>query len=364
MLSKFKNKPVNDKMFIYILASTMLLSIILIIEIIVLKYPLQHTITWIFAIILSGVSLYFFYLNKYMTAIKGIFFVIMIFAILPYGWSLSDVRSPFPLAYAFVILIAQCNLLTGKLRISLNIGLVIVTITMLFLDIKMPELYPVIEDKNLIKDIFIQVPILFGVSYFLLVAYANDLQYKNAQLEKISTIDHLTGLYNRRYLYEYLEKLQQSSGNRKNIIVGMIDVNKFKDINDMYGHIIGDRVLIQIAKHIRKICTQSAIICRTGGDEFIIIMEYTESFSINTFIKDFQETSIECEDIPNITYSGGFIICGLKTPIDMMITNADKNMYKAKSELPLKLHNRIVFTNLIKDHIQSNEQPFVSFETV
>lgn len=133
--------------------------------------------------------------------------------------------------------------------------------------------------------------------------------------------------------------------NHTKIILGVIDVNNFKSINDHYGHIAGDKALIQIASCLRLICEPSAIISRTGGDEFLVILEYSNDYLIDVLINNFENVSIKIteknfENMPPITISGGFIVCSLNKPIDEMIAKADKNMYIAKT----KENNGIVLT--------------------
>ena len=349
MLNTLKEKRIVDKMFIYILIAAIVISLLLIIEIIVLGYPLHHMVTWIGAIILSGVSLYLYYLNRFVNIIKATFFVLMTFLVLPYGWLLSDIRSPFPLAYAFIILISVINLLEGRLRIILTIGITLVVTGMLILNVIHPQLFPVIEKSQLIMDALIQVPITVGASCFLLAAFANDLRNKNTKLKKLSVIDDLTGLFNRRYIYEIFDRMQYNSHDKRKIIIGILDVNKFKSINDNYGHIIGDQVLISIANHIEAIFPSSAIISRTGGDEFIVILDYSDDFNTDKFIEKFKKSKLEfihyelINSIP-ITISGGFVVCSITASIDTMISKADKNMYQAKMSGRLSLDNSVVIT--------------------
>lgn len=89
---------------------------------------------------------------------------------------------------------------------------------------------------------------------------------------KNANTDFLTGLYNRRYVYEYIEQKEEQY-----ITIFCIDLNKFKSINDIYGHQEGDRVLVLTARVLQE-CMPEALIARVGGDEFMIVMygEHTE----------------------------------------------------------------------------------------
>ena len=96
-------------------------------------------------------------------------------------------------------------------------------------------------------------------------------------LEKLISVDTLTKINNRHSLYPYLEKkMHLISASKNNLYVMMIDANKFKDINDTYGHLEGDRCLIRIANVLKEACSglpHRAYICRYGGDEFMVIVE-------------------------------------------------------------------------------------------
>ncbi len=92
-------------------------------------------------------------------------------------------------------------------------------------------------------------------------------------LKEQSIRDTLTGLYNRRFLEETLEKeIHRASRSQTKIAVMMLDIDYFKQFNDLYGHDAGDAVLQAVAGLLQKSVRQEDIVCRYGGEEFIIIM--------------------------------------------------------------------------------------------
>jgi diguanylate cyclase (GGDEF)-like protein len=116
------------------------------------------------------------------------------------------------------------------------------------------------------------------------------LKRLNEKLKEVSVTDSLTGLKNRRYLYEFIESrvaavnrrtedtqksktLSQKVDITPSIFFIMIDLDGFKTINDTYGHAAGDQVLIQVRDTLRASCRESDIIIRWGGDEFLIVGE-------------------------------------------------------------------------------------------
>ena len=100
-----------------------------------------------------------------------------------------------------------------------------------------------------------------------------ELTRLSKQLEQAADHDALTGLYNRRYLNQYLEKLAQQG--KKEVYAALIDLDFFKKINDEYGHSFGDEVLIEFAKILEQNLTEGGIAVRFGGEEFMLILPDT-----------------------------------------------------------------------------------------
>lgn len=107
----------------------------------------------------------------------------------------------------------------------------------------------------------------------------NDLEKSEAFFREQSVRDYLTGLFNRRYLEETLEReLTRSSRHQLNLGIIMLDVDDFKSFNDTWGHAVGDKVLNEFGKILLKSIRREDIACRFGGDEFIIVLpEASES---------------------------------------------------------------------------------------
>nr|WP_315021166.1 bifunctional diguanylate cyclase/phosphodiesterase [uncultured Aminipila sp.] len=99
-----------------------------------------------------------------------------------------------------------------------------------------------------------------------------ELIIANKNLEEISNRDPLTGLYNRRQLIKYLDPLI-SCKTKKSFALLYIDANRFKAINDSYGHQIGDQVLCALGNRLTKNCMPNCTLFRIGGDEFAVIID-------------------------------------------------------------------------------------------
>ncbi len=104
--------------------------------------------------------------------------------------------------------------------------------------------------------------------------YVAKLQDAERTLKKHAFFDPLTGLANRLLLMERFEhSMRQSKRSLKQFAVLMVDLNKFKSINDTYGHAAGDTVLITVAQRLQSIVRASDTVARLGGDEFVLILE-------------------------------------------------------------------------------------------
>lgn len=99
-----------------------------------------------------------------------------------------------------------------------------------------------------------------------------EVQHSHQGLRELAVRDTLTGLYNRRYFDEMLAKtLSQAERNGHPISLLMLDLDRFKPINDRYGHAMGDAVLAAVGKTLLELTREGDICSRVGGDEFLII---------------------------------------------------------------------------------------------
>lgn len=103
----------------------------------------------------------------------------------------------------------------------------------------------------------------------LVLERTRDLTLSYKKLEELSNIDNLTGLYSYKFFYDYLTDI---IAKEKPFVFLYIDINRFKFINDSYGHTIGDNVLQTIANRIKNICPDNGTLFRIGGDEFVLIV--------------------------------------------------------------------------------------------
>lgn len=138
-----------------------------------------------------------------------------------------------------------------------------------------------------------------------------------AKLRKLAHEDVLTGLYNRYYFEKSLKKeLTNRRIPEPELAVALIDLDNFKNINDLYGHNIGDKLLIQFSKRLREHVRRSDLVARLGGDEFIILLKNTTT-----------DKAQEITEKININLRSPFIIDGktLQISASIGITEAKPN---------------------------------------
>ncbi len=123
----------------------------------------------------------------------------------------------------------------------------------------------------------------------LLKQARNDIEEKNKELETLVITDKLTNLYNRRKLDELLQtEIHRSERFEHTFGIAILDIDHFKKVNDEYGHLIGDKVLIEISNILKKYLRKTDYVGRFGGEEFIIICPESKKEGIVKLMEDFR----------------------------------------------------------------------------
>lgn len=169
------------------------------------------------------------------------------------------------------------------------------------------------------------------------LALANAIHYeKMMKAEEAARKDYLTELYNRRQLISAGVKLVSAGIRSKSFSsIAMIDIDHFKEVNDTYGHDAGDIVLKTVADLLTDRLRESDIIARFGGEEFCVLASGTNQDGAKEIFEDIRrciestKVDVGCGEV-DITVSIG-VASSDELPLDDMISNADKNLYKAKA---------------------------------
>jgi len=176
--------------------------------------------------------------------------------------------------------------------------------------------------------------ILLAISSKVALSLENALKY--SQLENTATTDFLTGLPNARSLFLALDaQLSRCERSGERLIVLVCDLDGFKQINDRYGHLEGNRVLQEFARRVREALRESDCVARMGGDEFVLVLPGLDSEAQLRMIEWLNRVAVEV----------GQCVCGVNLlsvsigdaeypangqDAEALLTYADRRMYKTK----------------------------------
>ncbi len=170
--------------------------------------------------------------------------------------------------------------------------------------------------------------------------YTEQLRKSVQASMEMAVTDSLTGLFNRRYLETHLAQLVGHAINRgKPLSVITLDVDYFKTVNDTHGHQAGDRVLQELAGRIRSAIRGVDLACRTGGEEFVVVLPGTE-IGIAQRVAERLRQAVANRPFTaapgfalNITISAGVAaLNGISESVDTILKQADQALYRAKRE--------------------------------
>ena len=173
-------------------------------------------------------------------------------------------------------------------------------------------------------------------------------EFKEAeeQLEYIAFHDQLTGLYNRKmFMRQFEESLLQAQRYGRNRALLFVDLDNFKKVNDTLGHECGDVLLVQAAKRMQAAVRESDILCRFGGDEFVILLIHPGELCPDVVAERVRASLVKPFDLPQMTVDYISPSIGISCfPDDAdntqdLIRCADEAMYRAKKEG----RNRVVY---------------------
>lgn len=190
-----------------------------------------------------------------------------------------------------------------------------------------------------------QLRVLLAVSSKLSVSVENALRFERA--ESVATTDFLTGLPNARSLFLHLDaEVKRCRRSGQPLAVLVCDLDGFKEVNDRFGHLAGNRLLRMAGNGIRDLCREYDYVARMGGDEFVIVMPGLASAAVRAKAEAFAEAVCEA----------GQQVCGERLvslsvgeanfpndgeDAEQLLAEADRRMYKNKREGKLRRAPRV-----------------------
>lgn len=187
---------------------------------------------------------------------------------------------------------------------------------------------------SLLQFLFYGIATLWLSAAIGLTSLYISLQTENAYL------DRLTGVYNRHYFETYVSALYKAAARdskKQKIAALMIDIDRFKSINDRYGHVVGDEALIRSARILRASAGKNALVVRYGGDEFLIILRDKSETEVALLVGEIQKNCAAANRISDkdytLSFSIGYTIADpAVVDSEEFLIRADAAMYAAKRQ--------------------------------
>ena len=163
----------------------------------------------------------------------------------------------------------------------------------------------------------------------------DELRRRNQELDEVSRTDSVTGLGNRFHMKERLGELGSATRRHGDpLAILMIDIDRFKEVNDLYGHPAGDAVLHEVALRLKASLRREDIAGRWGGDELIVVLPFTDLGAARA-VGDRVRVAVRSEPVPigegapiQVTVSVG-CAAGVADP-SVLVEAADEALYEAK----------------------------------
>ena len=195
-----------------------------------------------------------------------------------------------------------------------------------------------------------------GDSVDLLVAVVvhdlTEIKHAQTEIRHLASHDPLTDLANRRQLNERLSVLARERDGASGLVALLYaDVNQFKTVNDTYGHDAGDELLLEVATRLRSAVGPDTLVCRVGGDEFVVLLEDVPSTSTaviagNTILERVQAEVVRCRQAtirPSLSMGIACLGASAHTP-EELLSQADMAMFEAKKN---RMRECVLYTDSI-----------------
>jgi diguanylate cyclase len=171
--------------------------------------------------------------------------------------------------------------------------------------------------------------------------YSEQLQAGVEVQHRLARTDALTGIPNRRYVDEVTKgECARAVRHKTPLCVAMVDIDRFKDINDTYGHKAGDEALMQLADLARRSCRRGDVVGRYGGDEFLFVLPEADLGAAARFVNRFRTEvaghvfQLSSNQSMRMKVSAGVARLSQKDPqkLSVLMKEADEALYEAKEK--------------------------------
>jgi diguanylate cyclase (GGDEF)-like protein len=199
------------------------------------------------------------------------------------------------------------------------------------------------------------LPVYFGFLFYFSRKSAIERKKSEAAALEMAFTDALTGLSNRRGLLHAVEEIARSGKG----CLALIDLNHFKPVNDLFGHAVGDKLLVQCAERLKTLCVRGETVCRIGGDEFAVVSSAaTTSMEIDQFATGLAtafEMPFDLGEASEVKAGAsiGLYQCTGAEGVDEIIRRADIALYKAKRRAQ---ESFLVFQPLMETELRRSKE--------
>ncbi len=267
-------------------------------------------------------------------SVEGIRLGLMIFLCniyIPLGWYTSPgSTSAFP--YYTLGILFICAFLIEKKKELLITAISVVQIQLLlwYETVHPAKFYTYDDIVYRSFDLGINITAVIIIIVYILHKITMTSLKRDEELRIMSITDQLTNLYNRRYIINKLEEIYNvSQKTKEEFSLAILDLNKFKFINDTYGHLVGDKVLVAVGNLLKSLNGDDLLIGRYGGDEFMLIFKNTTYTETKEFIEELKKKFKYLErDFKGINLEFSIGLCSnQKNTLEEMIHYADRHLY-------------------------------------
>lgn len=201
--------------------------------------------------------------------------------------------------------------------------------------------YPLVSAGTVVIDELLEpwrqrtglLAVLWAVLCIVIISFARRSNAISRLHAELASIDSLTGISNRRSILNTAAFLDRSQNDSGNLSILMIDVDHFKEVNDQFGHQVGDQVLQQISDVLRKQIRETDIVGRYGGEEFLVLMPDTGSEGAMLVAEKLRQAVSGQITLPKpMTVSIGVAATSADATLDRTLARADQALYRAKGE--------------------------------
>lgn len=271
--------------------------------------------------------------SKWMNDGRRVTIVFIVFSLLlfPVVWMKSHGAQGSIILYAIFLLSLLTYVLNGFWGKLIPLAFIGITTSLIAYEYLVPSaIINFATENEIVENVLFNYFAISMLMFALIYMIRKHFESVQRQLLLLANTDDLTKVYNRRYLVEQLEKcINKSKRHGTDFSLIFIDVNKFKSINDQYGHSTGDHVLILVGASISESIRNYDTVARYGGDEFVILLPESpisnaEIIAERIRIKLREKTNNLFAEPVNIAAG---IIAGKDKSLEEILAEADEKMY-------------------------------------